>query len=186
MRALALSAAALFVAVLVQAEDPGPRLPFLDWGACPFEGCTYRRWQAVRVTTVWRERDHASPVAYSIGSGEWVEGLTGVVITYKPGVSKVLAPMTLGQGASVVVAPGDILLTLHYLGEGYDLFWFKGLTYQDQIASDKPDPDPPAPELKVQVVSRARTAWWVKVMNKKRQIGWTDQTRNFAHMDALE
>jgi hypothetical protein len=186
MRRLALAAVAVAAAATGQAADTGPRLPYFDWGACPFEGCTYRSWQAKRSTTVWLHRDRTGPVAYQVAAGEWVEALTGVVITYKPGISKVLKPMTLGQGASVAVVSGDILLTLHYLGEGYDLFWFKGKTYQDQIASDKPDPDPPPSDLTIQVISRPRSVWWVKVKNKKRQVGWTDRTKDFAHMDAFE
>ena len=77
--------------------------------------------------------------------GEWVEGITGVVITSRPGISKVLSPMMLGDNPSVRVSPGEVLYTLHYMGEGYDLFWFRGRTYSDQIAGDKPDPDPPPP-----------------------------------------
>ena len=159
------------------------KLPYYDWGACPFEGCTYRAWKAVRPTTVWKERDYQSLVAFRIEPGEWVDGVTGVVIVYQPGLSKVLAPLSLGHGPSVSVVPGDLLLTLHYAGEGYDLFWFKGKIYSDQIATDEPDPDPPPPELKIQVISRPLDAWWVKVKNKKGQVGWTDQTRNFENMD---
>lgn len=185
MRAQALVAIPLF-AVLGSTDVSRLQLPYLDWGACPFECCTYRSWQAVRPTMVWKQRDYQSPLAYPIAADEWVEGLTGVVITYQPGLSKVLVPMTLGRGPSVSVVAGDILLTLHYAGEGYDLFWFKGRTYSDQIAANEPDADPPSAELKIQVISRPLEVWWVKVKNKKGQVGWTDQTRNFAHMDRCE
>jgi len=58
--------------------------------------------------------------------GEWVEGITGVVITIRPGISKVLAPTMLGDNPSVRVSPGEVLYTLHYMGKGYDLVWFRG------------------------------------------------------------
>ena len=188
MRVLVLAAVGCFAALPVRAEEPRLRLPYFDWGACPLERCMYQAWQAVRPTTVWRQRNHASPVAFRVAKGEWVEAVTGVVITYKPGLSKVLAPMTLGQhpDPSVAVVPGDILLTLHYAGEGYDLFWFKGRTYADQIASDKPDPDPPDPTLTVQVLSRPRSIWWVKVSNKKNEVGWTDHAHNFRNVSLSE
>jgi hypothetical protein len=162
------------------------RLPYYDWGACPFEGCTYRAWKVVRPTIVWKERDYQSPAEYRLDPGEWVEGVTGVVITYQPGLSEVLAPVSLGYGPSVSVVPGDMLLTLHPLGEGHSLFWFKGRTYSDeidQIASDEPEPDAPPWRHKIRFISSPLSAWWVKVKNEKGQVGWTDQTRNFENMD---
>jgi hypothetical protein len=165
-----------------QGEQPvKPPMPFYDWGACPFEGCTYRRWQAVQPVSVWSARNHRQ-VAFTVTRNEWVRGLTGVVITTRPGVSRVLVKMTLGESAKVEVAPGDLLYTLHYLGEGYDLFWFHGKTYSDQI-SGEPDPDPPPPEIKIQIISRPQCVWWVKIRNAKGQVGWTDQTDRFTNMD---
>src|SRR5690348_16226743 len=90
-------------------------MPFYDWGACPFEGCVYRNWKATRRVTVWTNR-HRRHVAFTIEPGEWVRGLTGVVITTQPGVSKVLVRMTVGADHSVNVSPGDLLYTLQYAG----------------------------------------------------------------------
>jgi hypothetical protein len=156
-------------------------MPFYDWGACPFEGCTYRRWQAVKTVTVWTGRNHHH-VAYTVKSGEWVRGLTGVVITARPGISKVLVKMTLGEKSAVNISPGDVLYTLHDLGEGFDLFWFHGKTYSDQISGD-PDPDPPPPGLQIQIISRPQYVWWTKIRNAQGQVGWTDQTERFTNMD---
>jgi hypothetical protein len=166
----------------VQGAPSKPPLPFYDWSACPFEGCTYRRWQAVKPVTVWTGRDHRR-VAFTVKPGEWIRGVTGVVITTRAGISKVLLPITLGDNPSVSLVPGDVFYTLHYLGEGYDLFWFRGKTYSDQIAADQPDPDPPPPDLQVQIISRPQYVWWVKIRNAKGQIGWTDQTNRFTNMD---
>ncbi len=174
----------LLILLLVQAATRPPAqppVPFYDWGACPFEGCTYRRWKAVSPVTVWTGRDHHQ-VAFIVKQGEWIRGVTGVVITTRPGVSKILVKMTLGNKAKVELAPGDLLYTLHYLGEGYDLFWFRGKTYSDQISGD-PDPDPPPPGTEIQIVSRPEYVWWVKVRSAKGQVGWTDQTKRFTNMD---
>jgi hypothetical protein len=158
-----------------------PPMPFYDWGACPFEGCMYRKWKATKPVTVWTNRGRRH-VAFTIKPGEWIRGLTGVVITSQPGVSKVLVKMILGADRSVNVSPGDLLYTLHYAGEGYDLFWFEGKTYSDQISGD-PDPDPPPPGIKIQIISRPKCVWWVKIRNAKGQVGWTDQTDRFTNMD---
>jgi hypothetical protein len=122
-------------------------------------------------------------VAFEVAKGEWVQGITGVVITTRLGTSKVIEAMTLGDNPSVSVSSGDILYTLHYVGEGYDLFWFNGKTYSDQIAGDKPDPDPPPPHLKIQILSRPKYVWWAKIKNRKGDVGWTDQTNRFANVD---
>ena len=64
-----------------------PPVPFYDWGACPSEGCTYRRWQAVKPLTVWTSRDHRH-VAFTIKPKEWTRGITGVVLTVRPGITR--------------------------------------------------------------------------------------------------
>jgi hypothetical protein len=175
-----LAFALLLLPVPSQVESKPPT-PFYDWGACPFEGCTYRRWQAVKAVTVWTGRNHRR-VAFTVKSGEWVRGLTGVVITTRPGISKVLVKMTLGDRPAVSVSPGDLLYTLHDLGEGFDFFWFQGKTYSDQI-SGEPDPDPPPPDLQIQIISRPQYVWWAKIRNLRGRVGWTDQTELFTNMD---
>ena len=128
-------------------------------------------------------------MVFTIKKDEWVTAETGVVITYKAGITKVLKPMKLGyqegqREPSLEVEHGDILYILHYAGEGFDLFWFKGKKYYDQIASDKPDPNPPSPELNVQVISRPEADWWVRVKNKKGQTGWIKNPPYFENADA--
>jgi hypothetical protein len=120
-----------------------------------------------------------------------VRGLTGVVVTSKYGVSKVLRPIQLGHRShddkpQLSLQPGELLYTLHYLGEGMELFWYEGNTYSDQIGGPEVDPDPPPPDLDVQVVSLAKYVWWVKIRNAKGQSGWTKDTHKFDHMDACE
>src|SRR5208282_3031601 len=33
--------------------QPVPTLPFFDWNACPFEGCTYGKWTAATAVDVF-------------------------------------------------------------------------------------------------------------------------------------
>lgn len=172
----------------VQAQK-GLQLPYYDWGACPFECCTYRKWKANKPVIAYSDHKDGSPVAFKIEKGEWVTAETGVVITYKAGITKVLKPMRLGyekEGKQPVldVKPGNILYTLHYTGEGFDLFWFNGKLYYDQISADKPDPNPPPPDSSLQVISRPVDEWWVKVKNKKGQIGWIKNPPYFENADA--
>jgi hypothetical protein len=68
---------------------PAPTLPFYDWKACPFEGCSYRQWiarKAVVSYDTWK--NDRRPIA-QIAKGDVVTGITGVVITFTPGVIRV-------------------------------------------------------------------------------------------------
>jgi len=166
-----------------------PRLPYLDWGACPFECCTYRKWQANTSVTIYKSRNQNAEVAFQLKQGEWVSGVTGVVVTNQFGVSKILKPLELGYRPKdlkpqLSLTPGELVYTLHYLGEGFDLFWYKGKTYSDQISSREPDPDPPPPELNIQVISLPKYVWWAKIRNKAGLIGWTDESNKFNNQDA--
>jgi hypothetical protein len=171
--------------------DEKPKLPYFDWGACPFEGCTYREWEANAPVIAYKSRSTKAEVAFHVQKGERVDGVTGVVITYQFGISKVLKPTTLGytpKGSKpeLNLKPGELLYTLHYAGEGWDLFWYKGKVYTDQINANDPLSGPPPPGLIVQVLTSPKIVWWVKIKNKSGAVGWTTETERFDHMDKFE
>ena len=56
----------------------------------------YTNWIAKREIAVHQDMSEASPVIFRIRKGEWVTGLTGVVVTTKPGEARVSRPVTLG------------------------------------------------------------------------------------------
>jgi hypothetical protein len=165
----------------VKAQERPP-LPYYDWGACPFECCTYREWETVRPIVFYKSRSKKSPEAFRVGKSTKVKALTGVVITKKYGVTKVLKPMTVTESENknsgiVPIKPGDIFYTLHYLGEDYDLFWFHGKVYGAQISS---------PNDSILIESRPDVDWWAKIANPKGQTGWTNELGAFDHVDACE
>lgn len=170
-----------------------PPLPYIDQGACPFECCTYRLWRAKKVVVAYAEPKKGASVAFTIKNGQQVTAETGFVVTSKAGITKVLKPIKLGYDKDskssapkplLDLKPGELLYTLHYLGEGFDLFWYKGRVYSDQISSDKVDPDPPAPELNLQALSLPEADWWVKVRTKEGRIGWIKNPPYFENSDA--
>ena len=129
-----------------------------------------------------KSRSEKSPEAFRVGKSTKVKAITGVVITKKYGVTKVLKPMTVTENenknsGTVPIKPGDIFYTLHYLGEGYDLFWFRGKVYSDQISS---------PNDSILIESRPDVDWWAKIVNPKGQTGWTNELGAFDHVDACE
>lgn len=154
-----------------QKSRPSPPRYYADFGACPFECCTYRQWTVTANTVLYKNRSQGSPVAFRVKKGEKVIGLTGVVITLKPGKAVVQKAMTLGSGnKKVQVKAGDVLYLLHYEGEGFYKFWFGGRIYED--------------EMSFATVSEPQVVWWVKVKNRRGQIGWSKQDEHFGDMDA--
>ncbi len=146
-----------------------------DFGACPFECCTYREWVVVKPTVFYKNRDTKSPIIFRTQKGEHITGLTGVVITLKLGKAIMKRSFVLGDEKNKIQAKrGDVLYLLHYEGEGCYKFWLRGRIISEQIYSDDFIP----------ILSEPKTVWWVKVKNRKGQIGWSLQPENFGNIDA--
>ena len=169
----------LFVTSVYSGQTPRPPVNYADYGACPFECCTYRRWSVVKDTVLYKERSEKSGEAFHVRKGEQVTGLTGVVITLKPGKASVRKATTIGTGKRrTQVKPGDVLYLLHYEGEGIYKIWFRGGIYENEVST--------AADVngKIQLLNEPDNVWWVKVKNSRNQIGWSKQDKNFGDMDA--
>ena len=163
-------------ALSAQKNPAKPPQYFEDPGACPFECCTYREWTVLSNTVFYKDRATNSPVVFEAKKGEHVTGLTGVVITSKPGKAIVRKAITLGEDKNKVRArPGDALYLLHHVGEGYMKFWLRGRILSDQIYDGAGT---------FRIMSQPETVWWVKVKNQQGKIGWSKQTDHFGNMDS--
>lgn len=177
-------------AALAAAERPsasGPDIPYENAGACPFECCTYRMWTVVAETDILADRKDTAPVAFRVRRGARVRGVTGVVVTTKPGRAQVQLPTTLGTDTGRVrVEPGDPVFLLHYLGEGYWKFWVRGHIVedglQDEMSGCVNDAQEPV-TCAVRLIEKPQTVWWVKIRSKGRE-GWTRQVDHFGDIDA--
>jgi hypothetical protein len=176
--------------VAASAQKVRKALPFYyeDYGACPFECCTYRRWTVNADTIIYQDRVEGARAAFRVKKGEHVMGLTGIVITLKPGKAVVKKATQLGlNGHQVRVKAGDVLYLLHYEGEGIYKFWFGGRIYEAEMPSapDQVSQSPADKRLQyIQLVSEPQTVWWVKVRNERGQTGWSKQDDHFGDMDA--
>ena len=187
---LIILASLLFQTATASAQGARKALPFYyeDYGACPFECCTYRRWTVTADTIIYKDRLEKAHAAFRVKKGEHVMGLTGVVVTLKPGKAVVKKATQLGlNGRQVRVKAGDVLYLLHYEGEGIYKFWFGGRIYEAEMPS-APDlvyQSPADKQLQyIQLISEPQTVWWVKVRNERGQMGWSKQDDHFGDMDA--
>ena len=155
-------------------------MPFLDWGACPFECCAYGSWTATQPTNVLARRSTAAATAFQLDQGEQVTALTGVVVTTSAGRLRARTNVVLGEGREAVsLRRGDLIYILHYLGEGYDLLWYNGHTLSDQI-------EPIESFGELELLEPARTEWWVKVKNRAGRIGWSAHPEDFGGKDVCD
>lgn len=167
--------AAIFVAgvALAAQAQGGPRLPYSDAGACPFECCTYRNWTANKDTTIYSQMRDGSARAFIARKGETVRGVTGVVITTRAGIATVTANTTIGPRNNIRVRKGETLYLLTYQGEGFFKVWYKGRVITDVEIDD----------TKIKATRQPESTWWVKIRNKRGQVGWSRLPDNFDNKD---
>lgn len=165
-------------------NEPAPTLPFLDWNACPFEGCTYGKWtaaSAVKIFDTWK--DGRKQIA-TLPAQAVVTGISGVVITYKPGVIRLNADLP-EDG----LRRGDTILTYTYRGEGFSAVWFKGKFYSDYDISFTKWPDGTGcngNHCAGTYVDLGNKIWWAKVRASSGMIGWVNMNEaNFTGVDSL-
>ncbi|MBX7136287.1 MAG: hypothetical protein K1X67_26760 [Fimbriimonadaceae bacterium] len=188
MRALTVTLLLCYGLVMAGEPSDRPRLPYEDWGACPFECCTYREWIAKAPIIAFEDRNEKSALAFRLNESERVFAITGVVVTSKAGVTEILKAIQIGyvpesRGPVLSLNPGDVIYTLHYAGEGTEVFWYKGRTYVDQVWV--PD-NARGGELNsgaFKVRSRSVSVWWALIRNRAGQLGWTRETDRFSNQD---
>lgn len=148
-----------------------PALPFYDWNACPFEGCAYREWKAgreVAVYNTWKEPRHKIA---QLRQGAEVTGITGVVITLRPGVVRLDRDLP-EFGLKV----GETILTYTYRGEGYSAVWFKGRFYPefDLTFTQAPNGQGCSRDCAATSVDPGKSVWWAQIRLKGGQTGWVN------------
>ena len=150
---------------------PCPALPHFVWNACPFEGCTYRQWTAHEVVPVygtWKEKRREIA---RLAVGDKVVAITGVVITYRPGVIRVDEDVPDAE-----LKTGDLIRTYTYHGERDTEACFKGKYYRffDIHFSKSEDGFCGRQHCEGTYIDAGQKAWWAKVKLKSRRTGWVD------------
>ena len=151
-----------------------PALPVYDWGTCPGEYCGYREWtvrEAVPVYDTWKEERR---VIARLAAADKVTGLTGVVITFKPGLIRMdrdLPEQHLGRG--------DTILTYGYSSEGYSAVWFQGRYHGGFDISFAKLPDGSGcgnGHCAATFLDLGKKSWWAEVRLSSGRKGWVDMS----------
>ena len=149
-----------------------PALPFYDWGACPYEGCAYRQWTAHRSVTVYDTwKQGRRPIA-QLTVEDKVTGITGVVITFKPGLIRMDRDLPAAD-----LRRGDAILTYAYRGEGFSAVWFRSRYHSGFDISFAKWPDGTGcggAHCAATYMDLGRKSWWAEVKLKSGQTGWVE------------
>lgn len=151
------------VALRLLAADAPPS-PFIDKGACPFECCTYRRWQALKSVPVFDAPNDTRQIA-TLQRGEWVTALTGETHSIPVAIA---APADFPKSG---IHKGDRIYVLHYLGEGSWKLWVRGRIVEEEL-------------LNLDNTKGPKTEWWAKVRTANGTIGWVRADDRFGNQDA--
>ncbi len=168
-----------------QTKQAGPRIPFDEPGACPFQCCTYREWSVNWDTDIHTDRRDDSPVAFRAALGDTVTALTGVVTTTKVGRATASRQVSVGSKHTVVPA-GQPIYLLRNIGGGDWKIWVNGVTDEQYIPSqgyctaDKQSSD----ECALSVVEQPQIVWWAQVRDARDREGWTREVDHFGNIDA--
>ena len=155
---------------------PNPELPYYDWNVCPGEGCTYRQWVARNKTVVfdtYKTRRHQIAL---LSAGMKVVGITGVVITSRPGVIRMDR-----DAPESNLQRGNTILTFTYQGEGNAAIWLKGRYFPVFDVSFTKWPDGSGcggDYCSATFLSLGEHTWWAQVKLSSGKLGWIDMEHN--------
>lgn len=151
-----------------------PALPYQDWKACPFERCSYREWEARKPAVVYDTWQTGRHEIARVAAGEKVTGITGVVITARPGVIRMDRDLP-KQG----LKQGDIILTYAYRGEGYSAVWINGKYDPEFDISFTKWPDGTGcggDYCAATYQDLGEKVWWAEVRLSSGKTGWIDMS----------
>ena len=176
--------------VVVPAQQPKtgppPALPFFEWNRCPFEGCVYRKWKAEAPIALFSTWKTSRRKIGTLATGDTVVALTGVVITFKPGVVRLDRDLPARDPNDADLRAGDTILTYAYHGEGEATAWTKGRFYQsfDISFTTWPDGSGCQRDCAAKYVDIGRHDWWAKVRLRNGRTAWVlMDDANFSGVD---
>ncbi len=144
------------------AADPwgAPEAPYIQKGACPFEGCAYGDWVAIEDMDVYGEPDTSSAVTGRIRFGDTVRARTGQVHV-TPGRAFVTARPEHTPG----IAVGREITILEYLGEGRSRVFQDGTFYVGVTIARTKDRCAENPDRRycwAEILREPVERWWVE------------------------
>lgn len=142
-----------------------PRDLLLRRGACPFECCIYRDWKATGEIPVVADERGAAPPVFTIGAGETFRADSGNV--HVTSIALVPVADSVGDPPYWSFGPGDTVVVLDYIGEGFYNVWHDGRVVEvPTFWSDRPITAGDGS------IGEHATEWWVHITMPDGRTGW--------------
>ena len=141
-------------------------------GACPFECCVYGDWLADTTFALYRQPQISGGPAFVINKGEKFKADSGVVFVTGIGLAIVDDTVFRYADRKPWLLPGDTLVLLDPIGEGYWNAWRRG-----EVLKEVPPFFESIPEAKRgRLIGKPEREWWVHATAGDRS-GWIDMQR---------
>jgi hypothetical protein len=92
--------------------------------ACPFECCVYGEWVADTIIPMYREPRRTGTPAFTVPKGTSLRADSGAV--FVTGIALAIVEDTVADSPNRLLLPGDTLVLLDPIGEGYWTAWRRG------------------------------------------------------------
>jgi hypothetical protein len=174
---------------------------YVDKGACPFEGCSYREWTVHSATPLY-ERPRGGHQVGTANVGDTVRAETAHVYTRPIRVTVVAA--TRLEAYSYTdrktyvreLQPGERFYLLTYEGEGFNIAWLDGkrlsvsiVPMHDRSVHRFKSCETPSQACWWSITEDRRereSEWWVRIRLPDGTVGWTDRIDNFRGVSLFE
>jgi hypothetical protein len=148
-----------------------PKLPVIDYDACPGKGRVVPDWKISHDSPMYSSWEDNRRQAGSLKVGEKVAVLSGVSITRNPDRILVTRPKP-----DLSLIPGDIILRYETFGEGAANIWAKGALHEKYDLWTTVETDGAGCRAKdvcdSRVFENGIKEWWVQVKTNAGQTGW--------------
>ncbi len=177
-------------ATLEPQAEPGITFPYIVQPACPGEGCAFGEWMACEVVPVYARLGDTTAIAFELADRERFEVETGAVVIRKPGLVVVTrpTPQSERQTNTTVFQPGDTLLVLDYVGEGFFNVFHRDTILETEVFWRWANFAAPDSVYRAEVLREGESVFWVRARRKGGQPGWlrTENARLAAAYSLLE
>jgi hypothetical protein len=176
--------AAVSLPAVHAAQSKRPDLPFFDWNACPFEGCTYGQWTVRKPVVVYDTWKRTRRQVAKLAEGDKVVATTGVVITYQPGIIRANVDLPEYCG----LKKGDIVYTYSYRGEGAWAVWLNGKYHDAYCVPPTPGPNEPRcrEDCAATELQAGKKEWWAKIKLPSGKTAWVNMDKEFESFDGVD
>ena len=162
------------VSTAVKGENFDIAKDYVAEGACPFECCTYRRWEVTKETQLYERKKQESQKVVIVKIGDSIQALTGDVHV-RPLKLTVVKTHKNHQ-------KGDVIWLLNYYGEGNYTAWKNGEYVSVELSFSPYQKSKPIDWAVIE--GSHKMDWWVKIKAANGLEGWTNEVGNFSNQDS--